>query len=268
MAKLKALSGGLGALATRIDRARALFVGTDLDGTLAPIVARPGRARLPARARAALGALARLPGVRVAVLSGRALDHVRARIRLRVVMLAGTAGLETLDRAGRRRVHLPRAKRLPARLSAVLEAWCAGFPGARLEDKSLSMALHYRAVPARRQRAFVAGARRVLAPFRERVEIVHGKKVLEVMPAGVADKADAYLRFMPRGARVVTIYLGDDTNDEPVHAMLRTRGGFTVAVGCRRSAAEYAVRSPRDTVAFLEWLAHAWRGRTRGARRS
>jgi len=53
-------------------------------------------------------------------------------------------------------------------------------------------------------------------------------------------------------------YFGDDTNDEPVHRLVRERGGIAVAIGRAVSAAEYGLPSPAEVVWFLEWLEREW----------
>jgi trehalose-phosphatase len=155
-------------------------------------------------------------------------------------------------------VHVAPGRRIPAALPARLAAWCAGFAGAWLEDKGLCFTLHFRAVPARRRRAFVAGARRLLAAHRGRVEVLPGKRVLEVRPAGRADKAAALARWLARRRRTAVIYVGDDLIDEPAHVLARRRDGIAVAVGRTRSRAEYGLRTPAGVAWFLEWLARAW----------
>jgi trehalose-phosphatase len=261
MARLKPLRESLAAIAARLGRARALFVATDFDGTLAPIARHPAAAAPAPGVRSALRRIARLPRAGVAVLSGRALDDLARRVRLAGVFLSGTNGLETMDARGRRALHVPRGRRLSAALKGALADWCGRFRGAWLEDKRLSVALHYRAVPARRQAAFRAGARRRLRSWAGRVKLVPGKKVLEVMPAVGADKAVALARALPGRRGPVVVYLGDDENDEPAHALVRRRGGIAVAVGRSRSRAEYALRSPREVTRFLGWLARLWKER-------
>jgi len=262
MARLKPLWGALAPIAKWLARARALLVATDFDGTLATIVRRPGGAALPRRARAALRRIARLPGASVAVLSGRTLDSVARHVALPGVFLSGLAGLETLDARGRRRVHVPPSLRLPPALADTLTQWCARFDGAWLEDKDLALALHYRAVTPQHHAALRAGVRRRLAPFRRRVVLVPGKRVLEIMPKAGVNKAVALARAIPRGRRVAIFFFGDDENDEPAHALVRRRRGIAVAVGRTRSRAEYALQSPTEVTRFLEWLAAEWEQRS------
>jgi trehalose 6-phosphate phosphatase len=263
MTRLESLWDALAEVAARIARARALFVATDFDGTLAPIARRP-RAASPARgALASLRRISRLPRAGVAVLSGRGLDDLARVAGVRGAFLSGASGLATRDARGRRAIHVPRARRLPVALAATLAAWCARFRGAWLEDKELVLALHYRAVAPHRHAAFRAGVRRRLAPLSGRARIVPGKRVLEVMPATRESKATALARAIPHGRGTLLVFFGDDENDEPAHAFVRRRGGIAIAVGGRRSRAEYALRSPREVALCLAWLADAWSDRVK-----
>ena len=147
-------------VARRLRSARRLLVATDFDGTIAPFVDHPTRARLDPGVRAALVALRRRPGVRLAVLSGRRLADLRRRVPIAGVFLGGSGGLETQDARGRLHVHVARAQRLPEALRASLRAWCARFAGTWLEEKPLALAVHDRDLEPRRRGAFGAGVRR------------------------------------------------------------------------------------------------------------
>jgi trehalose-phosphatase len=248
----------LGEIARRLAAARLLFVAADYDGTLTPIVRRPGAARLDSRARRVLATLARTPGAHVAVLSGRALDDLRARVSVPGVFLSGSAGLETLDPRGRRRRYLSAGRELSGALRAALGDWCARFPGAWLEDKGPSLALHFRELAPRLQAGFLAGARRRAAAARPRARVLAGKRVLEVFPDVAWNKDSALRAWRARGGGGLLFYFGDDANDEPALAGAARRGGIAVAVGRVRTPTPYRVESPADVVWFLEWLAREW----------
>lgn len=259
MAKLEPLWLHLHAIAERMGEAGTLSVATDYDGTITPIVSHPGEVELPGRAKRALERLSAVAGVRVMVLSGRSLEDLRRQIGVRGLSLGGNAGLESEDEQGQREVHVPPGKEVPASLRSELETWCQRFPGAWLEDKGHSIALHYRNVPQRFQGAFGAGVRRRARPHRGAASLVHGKKVFEVMPAISWNKADALERWWDQ--RGMLFFFGDDTHDEPVHARVVEKGGVSVAVGRVVSKAGFALRGPDEVIWFLEWLGREWQER-------
>lgn len=257
--KLKPLWLALGQVSQRLERTRRILVASDYDGTLTPIVGHPTDAGLPPRTRRALARLARLEGMRVAVLSGRMLHDLRRRIGLRGVLLSGTVGHESLEPGGRVERHVPPGREIPDELRGILRAWCERFEGAWIEDKRLMLAVHYRQVPTAAQRRFATGVRARLAPFRRRVRLVAGKKVIEVMPAGIWNKASVLARWWNGSRSDLLVYFGDDEHDEPVYAFVRKHGGIAVAVGRRRSKAEYALANDEEVTWWLEWLEREWR---------
>lgn len=255
MPRLRSLWLALSELSERLQHADGLHVASDYDGTLLPIAEHPDQVRLNERARAVLHRMAKRDDVRLAILSGRRLDDLEREFNGGRLFLAGAGGLESRDEDGRRQVHLPSDRGLPDSLRQALESWCQRFPGSWVEDKRFSYALHYRAVPRALQPAFGAGVRRRARPHRDVAQLVHGKRVFEVMPAVPWEKSAAlkmWLDARPSGGML--FYFGDDTNDEPVHRMVRERGGIAVAVGRTVSAAEYGLPSPDEVVWFLEWL--------------
>ena len=262
MPRLRSLWLSLSELSQRIHESEALHLASDYDGTLIPIAEHPDHVSMSERTRGVLHRLSGLPDVQLAILSGRRLDDLEREFNGGHMFLAGAGGLESRDEEGRRQVHLPADSRLPEALRQSLETWCRRFPGSWVEDKRFSYALHYRAVPPALQPAFGAGVRRRARPFREQAQLVHGKRVFEVMPAVPWEKSAALRLWLEGREPAGTLFFfGDDTNDEPVHRLVRERGGIAVAVGRVVSAAEFGLPSPDEVVWFLEWLERQWSAR-------
>ena len=270
MATLKPLWLSLGDTASRLHRSRTLQLACDYDGTLCPIVEHPDAARLPQRAQRVLERLARRDDVHVAVVSGRNLDDLQKHVGVSNLFLTGAAGLETQSEKGERTRHLTDEQALPPDLRTSLDAWCTRFPGSWVEDKSVAFALHYRGVAPDLQPAFGAGVRRRVRPFKNTATLVHGKRVFEVMPSVAWDKASALRLWLDRqnAGDGTLMFFGDDTNDEPVHELIRSRGGLAVAVGRTVSRAEYVLPSPNEVVWFLEWLEREWESRPKPGERA
>jgi len=262
MASLKPLWQSVGSLSERLQRAGSLHLGLDFDGTLTPITPDPRDAVLPARTRAVLERLSRQTGVSMAFLSSRMLDELWRRIGIANVFYAGSSGLESRDQQGRRETHAGAGASLPMPLLRELEGWCQRFPGARLEPRVSSCAMHFAQVAPSLQPAFGAGVRRRLRAFAPELTLVHGRTGFEVMPADGWDKAaalDRWLQSAPEGTML--FFFGDDTRDEPVHAAVRRHGGIAVAVDRVVSEAEYGLPAAREVTWFLEWLDREWAAR-------
>lgn len=244
----------------RIRRSRHLLLLLDYDGTLAPIAPEPEEARLPPATKSVLRRLSHSPKVSVALISGRALSDLRRLVGLRNLTYVGNHGLE-IQRYGIRKVVrvIPNAYR--AAMSLIrprLSTMVAGVPGSHLEDKGLSLSLHYRLVHRDQVRRLRAAFRREVLPFVRSgtLTVLTGKKVIEVRPSLNWTKGHAVRWLLRRMRRrsVLSIYIGDDRTDEDAFAVLIR--GITIRVGAHRpSKAQYYVRGTREVFSFLEMMA-------------
>lgn len=227
-------------------RDTALFL--DLDGTLAPLAPTPQEVRPDPRRTALLRALEhRLEG-RLAVVSGRTLADVDRILERQVAAVAAVHGLVRRHADGRTEAAEPHPGLRPA--FDALTDFARRDPGLIVEDKGLSVALHYRLAPGER-RAARALARRVAEDTG--LALQHGDMVEELRTPGPTkgDSVAAFLRQAPfAGARPV--FLGDDATDEHGFEAVQALGGLGVLVGEPRPTAARA-RLP-DVEAALAWL--------------
>jgi trehalose-phosphatase len=241
-------------------RETGLILILDYDGTLTPIVPSPQEANLSPSVRDTLRRLAENPRVRLAILSGRTLRDIRARVGLKKVVYGGCHGLEIRGAGVRFKYPLANTKlRQLSRASGVLASGLERFPGALLERKGLTVSLHYRRVPPGQQRAlldFAAGVARQAPGLMS----LPGKNVLELLPRVRWGKGEAVLWIRRRLAQAlrsrptITVYAGDDATDATAFAALEGRG-VTVRVGGHRDRADHAVENVRAIHALLRWLA-------------
>ena len=226
--------------------ADALFL--DLDGTLAPIVSRPEDVRAEPGRNSLLRVLKdRLQG-RLAVISGRSLAEIDRILDGAVDAAAGIHGLERRRVDGRLIQAPPSPGLAPARtaLAGLVAAW----PRVRIEDKGLSLAIHYRAAPQAAE-AVKSLAERLAASGG--LVLQAGDMVAELLSPG-PNKGDAVRTFMAEppfiGARAM--FIGDDLTDEAGFAAVRALGGTGVLVGTGRPTA--ALARLDDVAAVLDWL--------------
>jgi trehalose 6-phosphate phosphatase len=234
-------------------RTGRLVLLLDFDGTLAPIVDRPEQAAMPGGTRRALERLMAMPGVDVAVVSGRGLADVRERAAIPGIAYAGNHGME-IHGPGVDRVHPEAAAARPVleRAAGELASAISGIPGAFLEDKELTLSVHFRLAPRDRLAELNAIIHRVVDPL-PGVHVTHGKQVVEVQPNVDWNKGKAVLFLLdgmrpPAGAPV--LFLGDDRTDEDAFRALRDSGagdGIVVAEAPPESSAATAyVREPAE----------------------
>jgi trehalose-phosphatase len=254
--QLKPLWQALPAIARRLRSSPRLLLATDYDGTLVDIVPRPEHARLSTRTRRALRRLSRLTCARVAILSGRRLDDLKARLRCDGLWLAGTVGLETLDPHGHRHIHVQQRRGFPVELREKLAAWCARFEGAWIEDKSIAVALHFRQVPDGEQRRFVAGARARARPFADHVRLIEGRRCSKCCRPNVGQRQAVLSQWSV--ASELILFLGRRHSRRAGPSARADRGALPSPCGASVRTAEFLLESPEAVTWWLEWLATEW----------
>jgi trehalose 6-phosphate phosphatase len=231
----------------------AYFV--DIDGTLLEFADPPRALRFDRELRDLIEALHRATGGAVAPISGRAIADIDALFDGLRLPAAGQHGIERRDAAGRVTHHAFPAERLEWARER-LAAAAARHRGLWLEDKGLSLALHYRRAP--RLGGFAHRLVRSLLPaVGTQYCILTGKRIVEIKPAG-KDKGVAVLEFMqeaPFKGRA-PVFVGDDVTDEYGFVTVNRLRGYSVKVGPERTAARWRLR---DVAAVRAWLAQAVR---------
>ena len=222
----------------------------DIDGTLVDLTDSPAGASGDAPLRRLIGELARAVGGAVALISGRAIADIDRLVPETQIPAAGQHGVERRDAAGRIARHAFPAKELDW-LRHEVAAAAAPHHGLVVEDKGLSLALHYRRAP--RLGGFVHRlARALVAQAGTQYCIQAGKRVVEIKPAG-KDKGVAVEEFMqeePFRGRT-PVFVGDDITDEYGFATVNRLHGHSIKVGPGRTAARWRLR---DVQAVRAWL--------------
>lgn len=231
-----------------------VLVAADFDGTLAPLVDDPLTARALPGAMESMGQLSRLPGVSVALVSGRSLAVLRRLTgAAEPIVLVGSHGAES-SRAGELSLDAEDGEQL-TRLEAALQELLADHPGTRLEHKPTSVVLHTRGLPAARAQAALDTAHTVLEDYD--LHLTDGKDVLE-MAVTEAGKGPALLALAAEEGAEAILYLGDDVTDERAFEQLPPPH-VTVRVGPGLTAARHRVA---DEATVIEVLQHVITART------
>jgi trehalose 6-phosphate phosphatase len=216
----------------------------DVDGTLAPIVARPELAAVPKETRAEVRRLVGRYGL-VACVSGRTGEEAARLVGVEGVVYVGVHGLELAPEAEPWRDALrPFAS----------ESW------PWVEDKGLTVAFHWREADDE------AAARRTLESIAERaraagLEAHWGRKVLELRPPVAADKGTAVRTLLSERGLQRALYAGDDTTDlDAFRGLQGLELAVRVAVASAegpaglRGAADLVVGSPAELLELLRTL--------------
>ncbi|BBZ64647.1 trehalose 6-phosphate phosphatase [Mycolicibacterium insubricum] len=223
-----------------------ILVASDFDGTLSHLVDHPPDARPVDGAVTALGALADVPGVTVALISGRALESLRAVAGVGPpVRLIGSHGAEDEDGFGS---AVDTALR--DRIIAALNEIATGQSGVTVEPKPAGAALHVRNAAPEVGAAALERARTAGDGWNARV--TEGKAVLEFSVVHT-DKGSAIDKLRSSTGADAVVFLGDDVTDETVFAVLGP-ADIGVKIGDGPSRAEFRIESPEDAVVMLEFL--------------
>lgn len=224
---------------------RPLLVASDYDGVLAPLVGDPSAAvPLPGVAEA-LARLAAADGVTVALVSGRGVADLQAT--------SGLSGPYRWVGSHGEEFDGPLVGELADRRDALAELLApavAGVPGARLEVKPASVAVHVREVQDRPAAAALLERARTMVD--SSLTLKPGKEVLEIAVTD-ADKGTALRRLVADLGAAAAMYLGDDVTDEDGFRALEP-DGLTVKIGDGETAARHRVADPAGALAVLRRL--------------
>lgn len=227
----------------------------DFDGTLVAIAERPDAVEVGRELKDLLGELERRSEGRVVIVSGRSIKELDTFLDPLKPRAAGLHGLEYRFQSGG---AIQRQKDSDEALNGIrqlLADFAARHDGVQLEDKDLSLALHFRRAPhcAAEVRDIAAKALKRLG---EDYVLLAGKMVCEIKPRNV-DKGQVIGRFSELGAFSGRrpVFVGDDVTDEAGFAACNALGGVSVRVGRPEEATE-----ARFLLADVEAV-EAWLGR-------
>jgi trehalose 6-phosphate phosphatase len=223
----------------------------DYDGTLCPIVDHAAQAVMRSRTRSHCSALC-LRSICVLV-SGRARSDVLGKVDgIPFAQVIGSHGADwAFVRAGDER-----RRRKVAGWFAQAQKRLSGIEGVEIEDKSLSMTIHYRQA---RQRAFALDQiARLIAELRG-ARVIGGKEVFNILTQDEEGKGSALLELKHLFGRKTALYIGDDVTDEEVFELPKRERIFKIRVGRSvRTKADFFVPSQELIDPLLELLVD-WR---------
>jgi trehalose 6-phosphate synthase/phosphatase len=248
-------SDDLGALAARLRSAERLLLLLDYDGTLVPFARSPDLAAPDPPLRELLGALAAKPGTRVHVVSGRRKEPLERWLGDLSVGLHAEHGYWSRLAPDRPWIAMEDVSvAWKHEVRKVLDHATAMTPGALVEEKTASLAWHYRMAEPElgAARAEELWHRLEQALRGTAAELLRGEKVIEVRPTGVS-KARVVERVLSNlESTLPTIAaMGDDRTDEDLFLALPS-DAIAIAVGYRETVARYRVATPRAARELLE----------------
>ena len=242
-------------------KGRRIDLYLDYDGTLAVFAPTPDDVLPDDRVIGLISQLADSPDVRVSIVSGRRLGHIRKLLPISNILLAGTYGVEMQLPYGSE-VHQIKYEAIRPTLDALKPRWqglIEGKEGFYLEDKGWALAIHARRAEEKEGLQVLESAEKMLTQevLGEHLQKIYSYRFLEVGPHN-ADKGHAlrYLfdNFHWEGA--VPIYIGDDDKDEEAFQVINEHDGYSILVSKepRETVAKYILESPVEVHQWLKAL--------------
>lgn len=235
----------------------------DVDGTLVELAPTPSSVVVHDDLTPAISLLHELTGGAVSIITGRSISDVETFLDLPEVAVSGQHGLELRSADGTvtsRKVGVTHLRKIADELKKVVEK----HPDLIIEEKGMSIALHYRLAP--RSASY---AHRVMRSLKEKYApgfvIQKGKRVVELKPAGT-DKGNVIRHLManPPFKGRVPVFVGDDVTDEAGFKVVNEMNGYSIKVGTGPTTARYRMSG---VTKLREWLVSGMTGFTPTAAR-
>lgn len=243
-----------------------LLLALDYDGTLAPFHKNPMKAFPLPGVIEAIKSLKKVPGVEIAVISGRPVYELYALLGHIGVMLVGCHGFESMDTDGNIAVISPDSPQLEGLETA--EAMVSRInSGSRMERKVSGLALHTRGMSE--AEALAVGDRvfygwSLLAPGYD-LECRRFKGGVEIRAKGRHKGTALSEILIKQPEQSLAVYVGDDETDEDAFRVVLNHGvGIRVGGPTPQTLATEFLYDCREVKIFLEkWVEATVRERSR-----
>jgi trehalose-phosphatase len=194
----------------------------------------------------------------VALVSGRDKTDLMKLVDIPDIFYAGSHGMDI--HGPDTSMVLPKIEKYLPVIDIItddLEKSLYHFPGAILEKKKLSVAVHYRMMQNKLLPELKKLLKKVLTGRLKFIRILKGKKVIEFLPNIQWNKGKAIVWIINvldlSWNKYRMFYLGDDKTDEDAFRIVRTRGtGILISEKARMSAADFRLHSPNDVEKWLK----------------
>ncbi len=246
-------------LADFLSRRYRLALFLDYDGTLTPLTDHPSKAKLSKKMRGALEACAARDDTDIAVISGRAIEDVKAMVKQPNLTFAGNHGLQIVGTDMPEFIHedLIHYRERADELCRSLQKLAVG--GAWIEAKGPTLTYHYRAVADDVRDKLIEEARSIIqmAGYQDR----DAHCAVEARPPIGWDKGRAVLhilrtRYGPAWSESVrVVYVGDDQTDEDAFRFLAGLATtFRVGSPDTSTAATRRLPDVSAVLSLIDWL--------------
>jgi len=237
---------------------KLIFLFLDYDGTVIPIRDTPGHAIISSRVKKLLRDLSEIPRCKLAIISGRSLENISRVVGLKNIIYAGNHGLEIKGPGIKFKSPVTeKHKTVLKQINHNLHKKLTPIKGALIENKGMSLTVHYRLVDPEQIPLVKTVFRQITASHlkRKEIRVRPGKMVLEAIPPVDWNKGKAVQWLLKKGGHsTFPVYIGDDITDEDAFKLLKN-SGLTIFVGkTKKSNAAYFVKTIPEVLQFLRLI--------------
>lgn len=243
---------------------RGIYLFLDYDGTICPLSKETYHPVLSPAMKDMLVKLNRKPYLKVALISGRSIRDLKEKIGLRSLVYSGNHGLEISGPGIRFESPVKSGhKKMMDELILKFREQFSDIPGLLVNDKGLSVSLHYRFTTPAQKKRIHRTYMEIIHPFLStgKITVFPGKKIHEVKPNVLWNKGNAVEWLLNHETEknnavpLLPVYLGDDVTDEDAFRILLDKG-ITVRIGRAGgvSHARYFLRNIAEVLSFFKRL--------------
>jgi len=252
-------NGGWDKILNKIITCKRIVLFLDYDGTLVPIKKHPALAIISIKQINILKSLTKRFNVIPILVSGREYSNIKKLVPIKNLIIASNHGFRITN--GRENWIHPKVKALVPEIKKILrtlKSKLKSFPGAMVEDKKITITVHYRNAKISSVPAIKEIVEEIIKPGSPKLKLTEGKKIFEIRPNIHWNKGEAVTRILKierlRKKKGIIVYIGDDKTDEDAFKKLDGRG-ITIRVGYSgNSSAKYFVKSTNEVQKFLETI--------------
>lgn len=241
-----------------IKKAAKMALFLDFDGTLSPLKPIPQQSKLPKQTKSILKKLASMKNLHLAIVSGRALSDVKARVGIEGIIYSGNHGMEWeyKGRCFTPDIPLETIKVLKT-IKHEMEEVSQNYKGSLVENKTYSVAFHYRRVIRGKKLELENVLHNRFSKYlqKHRVSLIMDKDAYDIKANTGWTKGEVVNGFKKLSLYDMgkIIYIGDSKTDED--SFVKLASGITIKVGSPKgSHAKYFLRDEQDVQKFLRWL--------------
>ncbi|MBU0683583.1 MAG: trehalose-phosphatase [Candidatus Omnitrophota bacterium] len=249
-------------------KSKEIYLFLDLDGTLCPLRRRIDNVVLSADKRMVLEKLNSLDNVSIAIVSGRKISDLQKIVGIKNLVYVGNHGFELQGFGGQKTVtflkKFKRYEKLMNKIKTNLEKTLEKYNGVVVEDKGITLGVHYRQITQKMLKEVKCVFENVVAPYRNngKVLIRSGKKVWEVRPPVNWNKGRMVSWIFAqvlkkRRINAAAFCMGDDKTDEDMFKEFKgNRKVCTIKIGKKidHSNAGYYLENTTEVADFLKKL--------------